>query len=82
MDKLEPTVVDKLPRYIQVNSTLEFTRLVCALERAPRVSFSQMHTPHLASLGAQEIPMAEFENYLEQNLSYGVDSLWDLVVQS
>ena len=42
----------------------------------------QMHTPHLASLGAQEIPMAEFENYLEQNLSYGVDSLWDLVVQS
>jgi Leu/Phe-tRNA-protein transferase len=41
-----------------------------------------MHTPHLASLGAQEIPMAEFENYLKQNLSYGVDSLWDLVVQS
>ncbi|MFB5635750.1 MAG: hypothetical protein ACE5RB_03895 [Nitrosopumilus sp.] len=37
MDKL-PTV-DKLPRYIQVYSTLEFTRLVCALERAPRVSF-------------------------------------------
>ncbi|HEY5734962.1 MAG TPA: hypothetical protein VIS47_00210 [Nitrosopumilus sp.] len=37
MDKL-PTV-DKLPRYIQVHSTLEFTRLVCALERAPRVSF-------------------------------------------
>ena len=27
---------DKLPRYIQVNSTLEFSRLVCALERAPR----------------------------------------------
>jgi len=42
----------------------------------------QMHTPHLASLGAHEIPMAEFQNYLEQNLSYGVDSLWDLVVQS
>ncbi|MFB5619894.1 MAG: hypothetical protein ACE5RC_02010 [Nitrosopumilus sp.] len=37
MDKL-PTI-DKLPRYIQVHSTLEFTRLVCALERAPRVSF-------------------------------------------
>ena len=37
MDKLQTT--DKLPRYIQVNSTLEFTRLVCALERAPRVSF-------------------------------------------
>lgn len=37
MDKLQTT--DKLPRYIQVYSTLEFTRLVCALERAPRVSF-------------------------------------------
>ena len=43
MDKLETPVVDKLPRYIQVNSTLEFTRLVCALERAPRVSFSHNH---------------------------------------
>ena len=42
----------------------------------------QMHTPHLASLGAQEISMTEFQNYLEQNLLYGVDSLWDLVVQS
>ena len=40
MDKLEPTIIDKLPRYIQLHSTLEFTRLVCALERAPRVSFS------------------------------------------
>jgi len=37
VDKLQ--VTDKLPRYIQVHSTLEFTRLVCALERAPRVSF-------------------------------------------
>ena len=37
MDKSQTT--DKLPRYIQVNSILEFTRLVCALERAPRVSF-------------------------------------------
>ena len=35
--------VDKQPRYIQVNSTLEFTRLVCALERAPRVSFLHDH---------------------------------------
>ena len=43
MDKLETSVVDKLPRYIQVHSTLEFTRLVCALERAPRVSFSHNH---------------------------------------
>jgi len=40
VDKLETPVVDKLPRYIQVYSTLEFTRLVCALERTPRVSFS------------------------------------------
>ncbi len=39
MDKLQSTSTDKLPRYIQVNSILEFTRLVCALERAPRVSF-------------------------------------------
>lgn len=37
MDKLQ--ITDKLPRYIQVHSPLEFTRLVCALERAPRVSF-------------------------------------------
>ena len=43
MDKLETSSVDKLPRYIQVHSTLEFTRLVCALERAPRVSFSHNH---------------------------------------
>ncbi|MCV0399795.1 MAG: hypothetical protein K5785_07365 [Nitrosarchaeum sp.] len=35
--------VDKLPRYIQVYSTLEFSRLVCALERAPRVSFLHEH---------------------------------------
>jgi len=35
--------VDKFPSYIQVNSPLEFTRLVCALERAPRVSFLHEH---------------------------------------
>jgi hypothetical protein len=35
---------DKQPRYIQVHSTLEFSRLVCALERAPRVSF--LHDYH------------------------------------
>jgi len=39
MDKLQNPPNDKLPRYIQVNSTLEFSRLVCALERTPRVSF-------------------------------------------
>jgi hypothetical protein len=43
VDKLQPHIIDKLPRYIQVNSTLEFTRLVCALERAPRVSFLHDH---------------------------------------
>ncbi len=43
MDKLQTTTIDKLPRYIQVYSTLEFTRLVCALERAPRVSFLHDH---------------------------------------
>jgi len=36
-------IVDKLPRYIQVYSTLEFSRLVCALERAPRISFLHEH---------------------------------------
>ena len=35
--------MDKLPRYIQVSSTLEFSRLVCALERAPRISFLHEH---------------------------------------
>ncbi|RDJ32465.1 MAG: hypothetical protein DWQ18_07655 [Crenarchaeota archaeon] len=35
--------VDRLPRYIQVASPLEFSRLVCALERAPRVSFLHKH---------------------------------------
>ena len=35
--------MDKQPTYIQVDSTLEFSRLVCALERAPRVSFLHEH---------------------------------------
>jgi len=43
VDELQPSTIDKLPRYIQVHSTLEFTRLVCALERAPRVSFLHDH---------------------------------------
>ena len=43
VDKLQTATIDKLPRYIQVYSTLEFTRLVCALERAPRVSFLHDH---------------------------------------
>ena len=40
---MKKTIVDKLPRYIQVSSTLEFSRLVCALERAPRISFLHDH---------------------------------------
>ena len=35
--------MDKQPTYIQVDSTLEFSRLVCALERVPRVSFRHEH---------------------------------------
>jgi len=35
--------VDKFPSYIQVRSPLEFTRLVCALERSPRVTFLHEH---------------------------------------
>ena len=31
--------MNKFPSYIEVNSPLEFTRLVCALERSTRVSF-------------------------------------------
>ena len=43
MDTPDNKSNDKLPRYIQVNSTLEFSRLVCALERSPRVSFLHDH---------------------------------------
>ena len=35
--------MEKSPSYIQVASPLEFSRLVCALERTPRVSFSHKH---------------------------------------
>lgn len=35
--------MDRLPRYVQVASTLEFSRLVCALERLPRISFLHDH---------------------------------------
>ena len=34
---------DTLPRYVEVESTLEFARLVCALERFPRASFLHDH---------------------------------------
>ena len=35
--------MDKLPSYIEVESPLDFSRLVCALERVPRVSFLHEH---------------------------------------
>ena len=35
--------MDKLPNYVQLESPLEFSRLVCALERMPRVSFLHEH---------------------------------------
>lgn len=43
-------IVAKLPHYVQVADRIEFSRLVCALERVPRTSFSFMHegTPSLA----------------------------------
>jgi len=40
----------------------------------------QMHTNHLASLGAGEIDMQQFQEHLEANLVYGLDSSWRLVV--
>ncbi len=43
MSKHPDSPDDVLPRYIQVNSILEFSRLVCALERAPRISFLHDH---------------------------------------
>lgn len=33
----------KLPHYIEVSGRIEFSRLVCALERVPRTSFSFTH---------------------------------------
>ena len=41
----------------------------------------QMFTSHLASLGAQEISMPEFQSHLDHNLTYGIDSQWGLVVK-
>jgi hypothetical protein len=54
---------DKLPRYIQVNSTLEFSRLVCALERAPRVSFSHDY-------GEQKILSVQMDILKEKPIVY------------
>ncbi|MEK6877022.1 MAG: hypothetical protein AABZ49_00140, partial [Thermoproteota archaeon] len=33
----------KLPHYVEVSGRIEFSRLVCALERVPRTSFSFTH---------------------------------------
>lgn len=43
MNRPQNSPNDVLPQYIQVNSTLEFSRLVCALERTPRLSFLHDH---------------------------------------
>jgi hypothetical protein len=36
-------IVVKLPHYVEVSGRIEFSRLVCALERVPRTSFSFTH---------------------------------------
>lgn len=54
---------DKLPRYIQVGSTLEFSRLVCALERAPRVSFLHEH-------GGQKVLSVQMDLLKEKPVIY------------
>ncbi len=64
MDKLQTT--DKLPRYIQVHSALEFTRLVCALERAPRVSF-------LHDYGGKKILSVQMDVLKEKPIVYYTD---------
>lgn len=55
--------MDKLPRYIQVASPLEFSRLVCALERAPRVSFLHEH-------GGQKILSVQMDILKEKPIIY------------
>ena len=54
---------DKLPRDIQVSSPLAFSRLVCALERAPRVSFLHDH-------GGQKILSVQMDILKEKPVVY------------
>ena len=54
---------DKLPRYIQVSSVLEFARMVCALERTPRISF-------LHNYGGQKILSAQMDILKEKPIVY------------
>lgn len=54
---------DTLPRYIQLGSTLEFSRLVCALERPPRVSFLHDH-------GGQKILSVQMDILKEKPIVY------------
>jgi hypothetical protein len=78
VDKSQTT--DKLPRYIQVNSILEFTRLVCALERAPRVSF--LHDYNGKKILSVQMDVLKekpivYYTYLENNghyLCYGLNA--------
>lgn len=39
----DDTKTDTSPRYIEVDSQLEFARMVCALERVPRIVFKHEH---------------------------------------
>ena len=55
--------MDILPRYIQVYSTLEFSRLVCALERAPRVSFLHEHN-------GKQVLSVQMDNLKEKPIVY------------
>ncbi len=57
---------DKLPKYIQVKSPLEFSRLICALERTPRVSFLHDH-------GGKKILSVQMDLLKEKPIIYYTD---------
>lgn len=57
------STADTLPRYIQVSSALEFSRLVCALEYTPRISFLHDH-------GGQKILSAQVDVLKEKPIFY------------
>ena len=55
----------KLPYYIEVYNTTEFSRLVCALERIPRTSFS-------FNLGGRNVVSVQMDLLKERPVSYYV----------
>ncbi|MGI0082750.1 MAG: hypothetical protein ACREAF_00365 [Nitrosopumilaceae archaeon] len=70
----------KLPNYVQVADRIEFSRLVCALERVPRTSFSFEHEgKHVISVQMdvlKERPVIYYA-HVEKNghyISYGFKS--------